>query len=108
MAILAFDASLYFFSMPVSFTSTDHNIDLECPQAGTTEANMLVVSDVDDVFLPKPNDLLVNLTESRASIESLLGRLHEMFQDNHVVGSALGPALQAGLKLMVCFQFTRF
>jgi protein transport protein SEC24 len=61
---------------------------------------MLVVSDVDDVFLPKPTDLLINLTEARQSLESLLGRINDMFQDNHTVGSALGPALQAGFKLM--------
>lgn len=63
---------------------------------------MLVVSDVEDVFLPKPTDLLVNLAEAKASLESLLGRINDMFQDNHTVGSALGPALQAGFKLMVC------
>jgi hypothetical protein len=34
---------------------------------------MLVVSDIDDVFLPKPTDLLVNLAESRASLEALFG-----------------------------------
>jgi protein transport protein SEC24 len=62
---------------------------------------MLVVSDIDDVFLPKPNDLLVNLSEARPALESLLGRLNDMFQDNHVIGSAMGPALQAGFKLMV-------
>jgi len=62
---------------------------------------MLVVSDVDDVFLPKPTDLLINLTEARQSLESLLGRINDMFQDNHTVGSAMGPALQAGFKLMV-------
>ena len=62
---------------------------------------MLVVSDIDDVFLPKPNDLLVNLTESRAALEALLGKLNDMFAENHVLGSALGPALQAGFKLMV-------
>lgn len=62
---------------------------------------MLVVSDVEDVFLPKPTDLLVNLAEAKASLESLLGRINDMFQDNHTVGSALGPALQAGFKLMV-------
>lgn len=62
---------------------------------------MLVVSDVDDVFLPKPTDLLVNITEARASLEALLGRLNDMFQENHVIGSALGPALQAGFKLLV-------
>lgn len=62
---------------------------------------MLVMSDLDDVFLPKPTDLLVNLTEARASIENLLGRLSDMFQELHTVGSALGPAMQAGFKLIV-------
>ncbi|KAH9833295.1 protein transporter SEC24 [Rhodofomes roseus] len=84
VAIVAFDASLYFFSMP----------------PGTTDSSMLVVSDIDDVFLPKPTDLLVNLSEARASLESLLGRLGDMFADNNTIGSALGPALQAGFKLM--------
>jgi len=63
---------------------------------------MLVMSDVDDVFLPKPNDLLVNLSECRAAVELLLGRLNDMFAENHTIGSALGPALQSGFKLIVC------
>ncbi|KAH7910275.1 Sec23/Sec24 trunk domain-containing protein [Hygrophoropsis aurantiaca] len=84
VAIVAYDVALYFFSMP----------------PGSSESTMLVVSDVDDVFLPKPTDLLVNMAESRASLEALLGRINEMFQDNHTVGSAMGPALQAGFKLM--------
>ena len=75
-------------------------------QPGSTDSSMLVVSDVDDVFLPKPTDLLVNLAEAKASLESLLGRINDMFQDNHTVGSALGPALQAGFKLMVCILAT--
>jgi protein transport protein SEC24 len=62
---------------------------------------MLVVSDLDDVFLPKPNDLLVNLTESRAGLEALLGRIPEMFAESHAIGSALGPALQAAYKMTV-------
>ena len=67
---------------------------------------MLVVSDIDDVFLPKPTDLLVNLTESRPAIENLLGRLNDMFQENHIIGSALGPALQAAFKMMVRIAYT--
>lgn len=51
--------------------------------------------------MPKPTDLLINLTEARAGIEVLLGRLHEMFQESHAIGSALGPALQAAYKLIV-------
>lgn len=60
----------------------------------------MVVSDLDDVFLPKPTDLLINLTEARAGLEALLGRLSDMFVESHSVGSALGPALQAGFKLV--------
>lgn len=61
---------------------------------------MLVMSDTDDVFLPKPTDLLVNLVESRASLEALLGKINDLFQENSIIGSAMGPALQAGFKLM--------
>jgi protein transport protein SEC24 len=36
---------------------------------------MLVVSDVEDVFLPLPDDMLVNLKDSRSVVDTLLGRL---------------------------------
>ena len=62
---------------------------------------MLVVSDVDDVYLPKPTDLLVNLTEARPAIESVLGRLSDMFKESATTGSALGPAMQTAHKLIV-------
>jgi hypothetical protein len=68
---------------------------------GSTEPTMLVVGDLDDVFLPMPTDLLVSLTEARAGIESLLGRLSDMFKETQIVGSAMGPALQAAYKLIV-------
>ncbi|KAJ7081681.1 protein transporter SEC24 [Mycena crocata] len=84
IGIICFDVSLYFFSMA----------------PGSTDSTMLVVSDLDDVFLPKPTDLLVNLSEARSALEALLGRIGDMFQDNSIIGSALGPALQAGSKLM--------
>ncbi|KAM1626594.1 hypothetical protein ACFXTN_013579 [Malus domestica] len=54
---------------------------------------MMVVSNLDDVFVPLPDDLLVNLSESRSVVES-------MFQDNVNVESAFGPALKASLMLM--------
>ncbi|KLO13344.1 CPII coat sec24 protein, partial [Schizopora paradoxa] len=84
VAIICFDVALHFFSMT----------------PGSTESSMLVVSDLDDVFMPKPTDLLVNLTEARTQIEGLLGRIGDMFQDSHTIGSALGPAMQAGYKLI--------
>ncbi|EPQ25914.1 uncharacterized protein PFL1_06588 [Pseudozyma flocculosa PF-1] len=84
ICIIGVDTSLHFFSLT----------------AESAEPEMLVVSDLDDVFLPKPNDLLVNLTECRAGVEALLGRLGDMFKDAPVNGSALGAGLQAAYKLI--------
>ena len=104
IAIVCYDVSLYFFSMTVCklyfFCFRLSNPILV--KADSTETSMLVVSDIEDVFLPKPNDLLVNITECRAALEALLGKIGDMFQDNSIIGSAMGPALQAGFKLMVC------
>ena len=85
VVFITFNVSLYFFSLPI----------------GTFDSSILLVSDLDEVFLPKSTDLLVNLTESRPATENLLGRLTEMFQENHNAGRALGPALQAAFKIMV-------
>ncbi|KAM1100263.1 hypothetical protein FF1_006708 [Malus domestica] len=63
------------------------------PSGHALKPQMMVVSDVDDVFVPLPYDLLVNLSESRSVVES-------MFQDNVNVESAFGPALKALLMLM--------
>lgn len=84
VAFIAVSTSLHFFSLP----------------AGATEPSMMIVSDLTDVFLPKPVDLLVNLDESRPAIETFLGKLGDMFADSHTVGNALGSALQAAHKLI--------
>jgi protein transport protein SEC24 len=84
VALIAVDTSLHFFCLP----------------AGVSEPEMLVVSDLDDVFLPKPNDILVNLSEVRAGFETLLTRLGDMFTENSASGSAMGAALQAAYKLI--------
>ncbi|KAJ9648727.1 COPII subunit [Coniosporium tulheliwenetii] len=68
-----------------------------------SEANdpsMLVVSDLDEPFLPTPEDLLVNLSEARANIENFLEKMQSMFQDTQNGGSAMGSALRAGHKLI--------
>lgn len=63
---------------------------------------MMVISDLDDIFVPLPDDLLVNLSESRSVVDTLLDSLPSMFQDNMNVESAFGPALKAAFMVMVC------
>ena len=48
VAIICFDTSLYFFSMPVGvLIDQSWSLGLTGSQAGTTESSMLVVSDID-------------------------------------------------------------
>lgn len=62
---------------------------------------MMVVSDLEDMFVPLPDDLLVNLSESRSVVDAFLDSLPSMFQDNVNVESAFGPALKAAYMIMV-------
>lgn len=62
---------------------------------------MLVISDLDEPFLPTPEELLPNLHESRKSIEVFLEKLGgPMFMEQHDTGCALGSGLRAGLRLI--------
>lgn len=54
----------------------------------------MVVSDIDDIFLPCPNDLLVNLNESKRLVIELLEQFPAKFNSAADCSSALGAALQ--------------
>lgn len=77
------------------------NIRLFLFQSTLSQPQMMVVSDLDDIFVPLPDDLLVNLSESRAVVDAFLNSLPSMFQDNMNVESAFGPALKAAFMVMV-------
>ncbi|XP_046721884.1 protein transport protein Sec24B isoform X2 [Silurus meridionalis] len=81
----------------LTFDSTIHFYNL---QEGLSQPQMLVVSDIDDVFTPTPDNLLVNLKESQELVKDLLNSLPKMFTHTRETHSALGPALQAAYKLM--------
>lgn len=87
LGFMAVDNSLHYFSIPRD--GGENN-----------DAKMLVVSDLDEPFLPTPEDLLVNLTECRTNIETFLGKLQSMFVNTQNGSSAMGPALRAGHKLI--------
>ena len=70
-------------------------------QSSLTQPQMIVVADLDDIFLPLPDDLLVNLSDSRHVVDAFLDSLPNMFQDNTNVESAFGPALRAAFMVMV-------
>jgi protein transport protein SEC24 len=62
---------------------------------------MLVVSDVSDVIIPLPEDLLVNLADSRAVVDALLDSLPTMFKHgSSTPNSCTGPALMAAKRVI--------
>ncbi|KAD3338275.1 hypothetical protein E3N88_33796 [Mikania micrantha] len=81
----------------ITFDSTIHFYNMK---SSLTQPQMMVVSDLDDIFVPLPDDLLVNLSESRSVVEAFLDSLPSMFQDNVNVESAFGPALKAAFMVM--------
>ena len=66
IGFITFDSTIHFYNLKST---------LNAPQ-------MLVVSDVSDVIMPLPEDLLVNLADSRAIVEQLLDSLPTMFKSN--------------------------
>lgn len=81
----------------ITFDSTLHFHNLK---SSLTQPQMLVVADLDDVFLPLPDDLLVNLSDSRHVVDAFLDSLPVMFQGTSNVESAFGPALKAAFMVM--------
>ncbi|KAJ8276738.1 hypothetical protein COCON_G00084900 [Conger conger] len=81
----------------ITFDSTIHFYNL---QEGLSQPQMLIISDIDDIFLPTPDSLLVNLNECKELVQDLLKSLPQMFVKTMETQSALGPALQAAFKLL--------
>ncbi|XP_038596522.1 protein transport protein Sec24A [Tachyglossus aculeatus] len=84
IGFITFDSAIHFYSL----------------QEGLSQPQMLIVSDIEDVFIPMPENLLVNLNENKELIQDLLKTLPQMFTKSLETQSALGPALQAAFKLM--------
>ncbi|XP_076836934.1 protein transport protein Sec24A-like [Brachyhypopomus gauderio] len=84
----------------IGFITFDSMIHFYNLQEGLSQPQMLIVSDIEDIFLPTPDSLLVNLNECKELVQDLLKSLPQMFAKTMETQSALGPALQAAFKLM--------
>ncbi|XP_045924173.1 protein transport protein Sec24C isoform X3 [Micropterus dolomieu] len=69
-------------------------------KSSLAQPQMLVVSDVSDMFVPLLDGFLVNVNESRLVIESLLDQIPDMFADTRETETVFGPVIQAGLEAL--------
>ncbi|KAL0102264.1 hypothetical protein PUN28_018655 [Cardiocondyla obscurior] len=84
VGFLAVDSAIHYFSMPDN----------------VSQPHEMIMLDIDDVFLPCPENLIVNLKEREELIRDLLAQLPVKFSNTHDTNSALGAGLQAALKLL--------
>lgn len=81
----------------ITFDSAIHFYNLA---EGLSQPQMMIVSDIQEIFLPCPDNLLVNLNENIELVKDLLQQLPLQFAHNHSPDNALGAAIEAAFKLV--------
>ncbi|CAG8441458.1 9081_t:CDS:10 [Acaulospora colombiana] len=79
----------------IGIVTYDRDVHFYSLQPQLEQAQMLVVSDINDVFVPLNSGLFVDPNESRTVIEDLLKSLPTMFAENKVMDAVLGAVVKA-------------
>ena len=81
----------------ITFNSSIHFYNLS---DSLSQPQMMVYPDIDDVVLPLPENLMINLTENKETIQTFLQDLPNLFNNTNDTENALGTALTAAFKLL--------
>ncbi|CAH0476684.1 unnamed protein product [Peronospora belbahrii] len=84
----------------IGFLTYDNTIHFYNLKSTLKAPQMMVVADLDELFIPIPDELLVNLSDSREIVEMLLETLPIIHQNARSAETALGPAIRVAFKLM--------
>ncbi|XP_038638606.1 protein transport protein Sec24C isoform X1 [Scyliorhinus canicula] len=87
-------------SIRVGFVTYNKVLHFYNVKSSLAQPQMMVVSDIADMFVPLLDGFLVNVNESRAVINSLLEQIPEMFGDTRETETVFGPVIQAGLEAL--------
>ena len=60
---------------------------------------MIVVNDLENIFLPIPDELIINIAESKEMLLNLLDSLNNMFANQQDQGCCLSKAIVAAVKI---------
>merc|ERR1719312_517273 len=82
--------------MKVGFMTYDRNINFYNCNSLLAQPQQLTVGDVEDMFVPMAEGLMVDISESEAVIDSLMEQLPSMFAETRETETILGPVIQAG------------
>ncbi|KAI7817471.1 Sec23/Sec24 trunk domain-containing protein [Gamsiella multidivaricata] len=79
----------------VGILTYDKNVHFYNLSSGLEQAQMMVVPDVSDVFVPLSEGFLVNPETSQVLVESLLDMLPQLFAENKTTEPVIGAVVQA-------------
>ena len=103
-------------TMKVGFMTYDSKINFYNINGALTQPQQMTVGDVNDMFVPLADGLMVGADESEAVIDSLMEQIPQMFADTRETETILGPVIQAGkeafkvsshFKIMIFFPSSR-
>lgn len=84
----------------IGIATYDRTVQFYNLNASLEQAQMIVMSDIDDSFVPIEEGLFVDPEESRLVIEDLLDRIDTLFADNPYEEPVFGCALDVALKAL--------
>eukprot|EP00922_Rhytidocystis_sp_ex-Travisia-forbesii_P027728 GHVS01040710.1.p1 GENE.GHVS01040710.1~~GHVS01040710.1.p1 ORF type:complete len:927 (+),score=159.09 GHVS01040710.1:82-2781(+) len=84
IGVMTFDTTVHFYNLSPALSQ---------PQ-------MVVVADLEELFIPLPDNILVNATEAMATLNGLLDSLPNMWRQNRINESCLGSAIRAAYLAM--------
>merc|ERR1719348_1026869 len=82
--------------MKVGFMTYDSKINFYNCNAALARPQQMTVGDVEDMFVPMAEGLMVDVKQSEAVIDSLLQSIPGMFSETRETETILGPVIQAG------------
>merc|ERR1719334_2374814 len=82
--------------MKVGFMTYDKQINFYNINPQLAQPQQLTVGDLEDMFVPMAEGLMVDIAESEAVIDSLMEQLPSLFQETRETETILGPVIQAG------------
>lgn len=87
-------------AIKVGFVTYNKILHFYNVKSALAQPQMMVVSDVTEMFVPLLDGFLVNFQESRAVINNLLDQIPDMFADTNESETVFAPVMQAGVEAL--------
>uniref|UniRef100_A0A1L8DW21 Putative vesicle coat complex copii subunit sec24/subunit sfb2 n=1 Tax=Nyssomyia neivai TaxID=330878 RepID=A0A1L8DW21_9DIPT len=86
--------------MKVGFITYNNTVHFYNCKASLAQPQMMIVGDVQEMFMPLLDGFLCDVEESGAVIDSLMEQIPAMFAETRETETILQPAIQAGLEAL--------